>query len=271
MKLLSFTLPTGGKVTAWLHDDSPELIEPLCFKRPAVVVCPGGGYSMVSGREKDPTAVEFFAMGVQVFVLEYSVGEGASDKRPLEELARTVLMVRQNAESWRVDPNKVVVIGFSAGGHLAGSLGVHWDDPEIVERCGVSDAKLLRPDGMILCYPVLTMIDKLTHQGTKQNVMAGTKEAESYWSLETQVKANTPPAFIWHTMEDTAVPVENSLLFLAAMHQAGVPCEAHFFPYGDHGRSMCTLEVSNDDLHVRQWMPLCRKWLDIHFGPLIGA
>ena len=157
MKLLSFTLPTGGKMTAWLHDDSPELIEPLCFKRPAVVVCPGGGYSMVSGREKDPTAVEFFAMGVQVFVLEYSVGEGASDKRPLEELARTVLMVRQNAESWRVDPNKVVAIGFSAGGHLAGSLGVHWDDPEIVERCGVSDAKLLRPDGMILCYPVLTI------------------------------------------------------------------------------------------------------------------
>ena len=270
MTLHSFTLPTGAKMTAWLHDDSPELTDPLCLKRPAVVVCPGGGYGMVSHREKDPVAVEFFTMGAQVFVLEYSVEEGAADKRPLEELARTVLMVRQNAPAWRVDPDKLVVIGFSAGGHLAGSLGVHWDDPEILARCGVEDAGVLRPDGMILCYPVLTMIDELTHQGTKTNVMAGTKEPESYWSLETQVKANTPPAFLWHTMEDSCVPVENSMLFLRAMHRAGVPCEAHFFPYGDHGRSVCTREVSTHDTYVRQWLPLCRKWMDVHFGPMVG-
>ena len=271
MELHAFTLPTGAKMTAWIHSDSPELTDAQCFCRPAVVVCPGGAYSMVSGREKDPTAVEFFNMGAQVFVLEYSVGEGAADKRPLEELARTVLMVRQNASVWRVDPNRVVVIGFSAGGHLTGSLGVHWDDPEILERCGVEDAKVLRPDGLILCYPVLTMIDELTHPLTKKNVMAGTKETQDYWSLETQVKAETPPTFIWHTMEDKSVPVENSLLFVSALHRAGVSCEAHFFPYGAHGLSMCTKEVSSEDSHARQWMPLCRKWLDVHFGPMIGA
>ena len=271
MELLSFTLPTGAKMTAWLHCDSPELVEPHCFRRTAVVVCPGGAYQMISGREKDPTAAEFFAMGAQVFVLEYSVQDAACDKRPLEELARTVLMVRQNAEAWRVDPNKVVVIGFSAGGHLAASLGVHWDDPEILARCGVADAKLLRPDGMMLCYPVLTMIDELTHALTKKNVMAGTKEPEEYWSLETQVKDTTPPTFLWHTMEDASVPVENSLMFLTAMHRAGVSCEAHFFPYGGHGISMCTWEVDCVDSHGRQWMGLCRKWLDVHFGPVIGA
>lgn len=271
MELLNFTLPTGAKLTAWLHSDSTELTDALCFHRPAVMVCPGGGYSMVSGREKDPTAAEFYAMGAQVFVLEYSINEGAADKRPLEELARSVLMVRQNAEQWRVDPEKVVVIGFSAGGHLAASLGVHWDDPEILERCGITDAKLLRPDGQILCYPVLTMIDGLTHQGTKSNVMAGTREPEAYWSLETQVKQTTPPAFLWHTMEDTCVPVENSLLYLSALHRCGVSCEAHFFPYGPHGRSMCTREVDNYDPVVRLWMPMCRNWMESHFGPLCGA
>ena len=271
MELLKLTLPTGAKVTAWLHSGSPELHHPLCAVRPAVILCPGGASVMLSDREKDPTAAEFFAMGAQVFVLEYSVGAGAADKRPLEELARTVMLVRQNAAAWLVDPAKIVVMGFSEGGHLACSIGVHWDDPEIMERCGTADAKLLRPDGMILCYPVITMTEGLTNQKTKENVTAGTHEPESYWSLETQVNENTPPTFIWHTMTDSGVPVENSLLFVSALHRCGVSCEAHFFPQGKHGLSMCTREVNTLDPIVRQWMPLCRNWMDSNFGPLIGA
>ena len=150
MELLKFTLPTGARLSAWLHEESPELTNPLCAKRPAVIVCPGGGYAMLSGREKDPTAAEFFNMGAQVLVLEYSVMEQAGGKRPLEEAARAVLMARQNAANWHIDPEKIAIIGFSAGGHLAGSLGVHWDDPEIASRLGIADSRLLRPDAMIL-------------------------------------------------------------------------------------------------------------------------
>ena len=134
----------------------------------------------------------------------------------------------------------------------------------------MEDAKLLRPDGLILAYPVITMQDDLTHLCTKHNVMAGTKETQDYWSLETQVKETTPPAFVWHTMEDAGVPVENSLLFVSALHRNGVACEAHFFPHGEHGMSVCTKEVSTYDPVVRKWMPLCRNWMDSHFGPLGG-
>ena len=269
MELIRHVLPTGAVMTAWIHSDSPEMTSPICYSRPAVVVCPGGAYVMVSGREKDPTASEFFTMGANVFMLEYSVGEAAGGKRPLEELARTVLMIRQNAESWRVDPNKIVVIGFSAGGHLAASLGVHWDDPEILARCGVDDARLLRPDGMILCYPVLTA-GEFAHKVSIANVSANAGEPLEYWSLETQVKENTPPAFLWHTMDDEGVPVENSLLFVSALHRHGVACECHLFPHGAHGLSMCTREVENFEPSVALWVKLCRNWLENTFGPLAG-
>lgn len=268
MKLLSFPLPTGASMTAWLHTANPELTDPLCARRPAVILCPGGGYARVSGREEDPVAAEYFAMGAQVFVLTYSVGEGAADKRPLEELARTMLMVRTHAEEWLVDPEKVVVTGFSAGGHLACSLGVHWEDPEILARLGIEDAAILRPNGMILCYPVITMIDGLTHKGTKKHIMAHTAESQDYWSLETQVNGNTPPVFLWHTMTDAGVPVENSLLLISALRRHGVGCEAHLFPEGVHGMSLCNVEVGTPDAQLAQWLTLCRNWLNRYFGPI---
>ena len=138
-KYTGMNRPEGG--TGYL---SCYLQRPSSAGRPAVLIIPGGGYEHVSVREGEPVALRFLAQGYHAFVLEYSVEAAACDKHPLEELARTVLMVRQNAEKWLVDPQKVVVIGFSAGGHLAASLGVHWDDPEILARCGVSDAKLLQ-------------------------------------------------------------------------------------------------------------------------------
>lgn len=271
MELIPMTFPTGARLTVWLHEESPELTDPRCRKRPAVVVCPGGGYVMLSGREKDPTAAEFFNMGAQVLVLEYSIEEQAGAKRPLEDAARAVLLARQNALQWRLDPEKVAIIGFSAGGHLAASLGVHWDDPEIAMRLGVTKAETLRPDAMILCYPVITAVPGLRHDGSIEHVSAQCAEALEYWSLETQVKENTPPAFLWHTMEDTCVPVENSIRMLAALHAKGVSCEGHFFPHGDHGRSMCTGEVENFDPVVRRWVPMCRDWLETTLGGFLGA
>lgn len=271
MEQIKMTLPTGARLTVWLHDESPELTDPRCARRPAVIVCPGGGYVMLSGREKDPTAAEFFNMGAQVLVLEYSLMERAGGKRPLEEAARTVLLARQNARDWRLDPDKVSIIGFSAGGHLAGSLGVHWDDPEIAVRLGVDDSTVLRPDAVILCYPVITTEPGLRHDGSIAGVSANSGEPLEFWSLETQVKETTPPTFLWHTMEDTCVPVENSIRMLAALRAKGVSCEAHFFPHGDHGRSMCTGEVENYDPMVRRWVPMCRDWLENTLGGFLGA
>jgi acetyl esterase/lipase len=156
-------------------------------------------------------------------------------------------------------------MGFSAGGHLACSLGVHWNDPEIAARCGVTDARLLRPNGMILCYPVISMVDGVTHAGTKRNVMAHTTESQDYWSLETQVNGDTPPTFLWHTMTDASVPVENSLGLIAALSRNGVHCEAHLFPEGPHGMSLCSWEVGTPDRHVAQWLPLSCNWLNRYY------
>lgn len=270
MELLKYTLPTGAKVEVWLHGSTSEMDVPLCAARPVMVVCPGGGYVAVSNREKDPVAREFFRMGFQVLTLTYSIGDAAGGKRPLEELARTVLLARQNAESWQLDPNKLAVIGFSAGGHLAASLGVHWDDPEIARRLGLEDSRILRPDVQVLCYPVITANPELSHRGSIDHVSAGTHEAPDYWSLETQINDQTPPAFLWHTMEDAGVPAENSLMYAAALHRAGVACEAHFYPQGPHGCSTCTKEVSTDYPSLRSWVGLCRTWLDTVLGPLPG-
>ena len=126
-----------------------------------------------------------------------------------------------------MDKHKIVVCGFSAGGHLAASLGVHWNDPDIMRRCEVKDAQMLRPDAMILGYPVITA-GIFAHRESIQRVSQDCHEDECYWSLETQVTEQTPPAFLWHTMNDPAVPIENSFLFAEQLHQAGVDCECHF-------------------------------------------
>ena len=270
MNFLQIKLPSGATLTAYLHRESAEMPNALCKKRPAMIICPGGAYLGTSIREQDAPAASFLNMGLQVFVLEYSVGEKVKNKRGLEELARCVQMIRKNSEQWLVDPQKVLVLGFSAGGHLAASLGVHWNDPEIISRCEADCGEQLRPDGLVLAYPVITA-GAYAHQLSIDTVSADTKEDMSYWSLETQVNEKTPPAFIWHTMEDALVPVENSFMFAGALHHAGVPCECHFFVHGKHGMSVCTEEVGSYSASVGAWVPLCKTWIEEQFGKLIGC
>ena len=270
MEQLKFTLPSGAKLTAWLHTANPEMPNEICRKRPALLICPGGAYCMTSYRENESVALAYLNMGLQVFVLEYSVEDQAKNKQAMEDLARSVRLVRANSDDWDVDPGKVLVMGFSAGGHLAASLCVHWDDPEIAERVGAASARELRPDGAILCYPVITM-GSFTHEISKERVMRETKESEAYWSLETQVNEDTPPTFIWHTMDDDCVPVENSLFYISALRKAMVSCEAHLFRSGPHGASVCTKEVDSYSNANRIWVELTRNWLDEQFGPLGGC
>lgn len=269
MRLLRLDLPTGGILTAYLHETSPQAPYRICQQRPALIICPGGGYEHIAFREQDPPAMTFLHMGFQVFSLEYDLKELSGNKRPLEQLARSIQLVRKNSRHWNIDPERVLVMGFSAGGHLAASLGVHWNDPELLARCGEGDPKALRPDGMILCYPVITM-GRYTHNSTRDFISADCAEPLDYWSLETQVTPDTPPAFLWHTVDDAVVPVQNSILLANALINAGVSCECHLFPNGPHGMSTCTEEVGTSNAKVREWVPLCRSWLNVKFGPLPG-
>ena len=262
MELLRFRPVEEGncQVEAMLHTPITE----MAVRRetlPTVVLCPGGGYEMVSQREADPVAQRFFAAGYNVFTLQtYSVGERARDFRPLGELSEVVRQVRLRKE-WRCDPRRVAVCGFSAGAHLAGSLGTLYDDPWFVARRGDFQG-LNRPDAMILCYPVITA-DQYAHEGSLRNVSGsepGTQEYQ-YFGLDRHVREDTCPAFLWHTAQDDCVPVENTLAMMAALHKNGVPFETHVFPWGGHGLSVCTEEAGSRDDYTARWMDLCLAWL----------
>ena len=268
MKTVCHTFDQGACLTGYLHEQG-EHPEEQWGPRPAILICPGGGYVFTSPREADPPAMAFLNMGFQAFVLRYRVGEQAGNMQPLEDLARSVLLIRKQCEQWNIAPDKLVVLGFSAGAHLACSLGVHWDDEELLLRCAAEDALLLRPDAMVLSYPVITA-GPFAHRQSIELVSRGSDKPLEYWSLETQVNRRTPPAFIWHTMNDPGVPVENSFLLAQALHRAGVECECHFFADGQHGMSVCSKEVNTPSDVVGMWVPLCKNWLERRFGALGG-
>lgn len=221
----------------------------------AVVVCPGGGYSARASHEGEPVARWLNTLGVAAFVLDYRVAPHRHPV-PLGDAQRAMRYVRHHARSWGVDPDRVGVLGFSAGGHLASSVSTHYDqgnsaagDP--VERQGC------RPDLAILCYPVITF-GEWRHHGSMVNLL-GEDPPETLRHLlsnETQVTPETPPTFLWHTADDAGVPVENSLLYAAALRHQRVPVELHVFPTGRHG-----LGLAQGDARVRTWTDLCATWL----------
>ena len=240
--------------------------------RPAVIVCPGGGYSGLSPREAEPIVRHFFAKGMNCYLLEYSVGEGAKDYAPLIEAALAIKMVRERAAEDNTNPEKIYILGFSAGGHLAASAGVLWNIPEVRDAvgvtAGVSPEGINRPDGMILCYPVITA-GEYTHKGSAKRVSGKeelTEEDIRKFSMELNVDGTTPPAFIWHTFSDKTVPVKNTLLFANALTEAGVPFECHIFPEGAHGLALCNEETADGNAafivpHADIWADLAVKWI----------
>ncbi len=253
----------AAQVTVMLHSKSVEVPS---LTRPAMVICPGGGYYFTSDREAWPVAEAYFAAGYNTFVLRYSCQEQARNFRPLIQLASTVSYVRAHAGEWLVDPEKVAVCGFSAGGHLAASLGTLFNDAKFREVCPALGN--IRPDAMVLGYPVI-LANEYAHAGSIQTVSgqeSTNSEEYRYFGLEGHVDSQTPPTFLWHTADDTTVPVENSLFFAAALSAAKVPFELHVLPSGDHGMSLCTREVNTYHPYNARWVEWSVKWLNKRFA-----
>ena len=239
--------PLTGKfipnVVAYIHEDE-EI-------RPAMIVVPGGGYVLVSPTEGEIVAKAFYEKGYNAFVLTYTTNP--SQKHPvklqaLKDISMAVRFVRKQARQFRIDPEKVVICGFSAGGHLCGSLAVHHGAEELQqtspEYAGISN----RPDAVILSYPVISSGD-YAHQGSFYALLGpeATAEERAYMSLEHHVTDRTPPVFLWHTATDDAVPVENSLLFAKACKASGVPFELHVFGNGVHGLSLANRQWASGE------------------------
>lgn len=270
----------SASYTAWILGKSGKIQEK---KRKAVIICPGGGYEHLSPREGEPIAMQYLSMGYHVFVIHYSL---APEPFPtaLRELALLTAKIREHASEWTIDPEGIIVSGFSAGGHLALSLGVHWDKKWLYEPLGLTPEQI-RPDGMILSYPVVTAGEGC-HRGSverllwgrmldeEQPVLPGGSQAEQgelreLISLEKHVGPHTPPAFLWHTVTDQTVPVRNSLLLAEALVKNGVSLEFHLYPVGRHGLALASEETADGqesyiEPQCQSWIRLAGIWLE-HF------
>lgn len=255
---------TGAMLTGYLREASAEL--PEYKNRPAVMVIPGGGYEWVSDRENEPVVVAFLQKGYQVFVLKYSVGVHARNAQPFIDGAKAMHEIRMNAKEWNVIPDKIAVCGFSAGGHLAGCLGILSGQEEFCKKAGLS-AEQIRPNALILAYPVITS-GEYAHRGSFEQLTGCGEDCEAAqkYSLEKHITSQVPSTFVWHVVDDTAVPIENSLMLVQELQKHKVKYEAHFFTSGGHGASMCTKEVNHDDRHKAHWIELATEWLADVFG-----
>lgn len=227
-----------------------------------ILILPGGGYGGVSHREWEPVAAWVNSMGISAFVLDYTVGRKIYPKPQAQGLF-AIRTMRKRAGEFKIDPDRIGVIGFSAGGHLAASLSNGFGREDwLLDPEGELEGISARPDLSILSYPVITS-GPFQHKGSFTNLLgeeASEKEREAL-SMEKCVHERTPPTFLWHTVEDVAVPVENSYLYAMALNEKKVEHELHVFPKGIHGLSICRSPGKFWENHARKWLPLAEEWL----------
>lgn len=235
-------------------------------KRPVILMCPGGGYEMTSDREAEPMAMQFLAMGYHVAILRYSVCP-VRYPAALLQVAESVLYLKEHADEYHIDPEKIVVQGCSAGGHLAANYGIAWNSPFLTKLMGMeNDPEQLCVAGLLLCYPVITSGEK-AHEESFRNLLGEQyEEKKEELSLENQVTPDTPPTFLWHTATDETVPVENSLYFFQGCLQQGVSAELHIYPVGGHGLSLANEETCRANgigvqKECQSWIGLAQTWL----------
>lgn len=243
--------------------DRPKLIIYLPESEKAsgagIVVLPGGGYGhLAMGHEGHEIAAWLNSLGVAAFICDYRHrGKGYGHPAPLQDAQRAIRTVRGRAKEFAVDPAKIGVIGFSAGGHLASTAATHFDQGDEQAKNEIDRAGC-RPDFAILCYPVVALNESYTHYGSQRNLLGPDADEKLINSLsnEKQVTSDTPPAFLWHTGEDRAVPPENSVQFYLALRKAKVPAEMHIYERGRHG-----LGLARDVPGVSSWPKACEAWL----------
>ena len=254
-------------LTAYIKGATPDVPPTLCRK--AVLVCPGGGYRFCSNFEGEPIALAYLAAGYNAFVLDYSVRSAATGevgkKFPgqLIEAAMAMKFIKDNAEKFHIDPDYVFVNGYSAGGHLAASLGILYNSSYVTDAIDIPE-NYVRPRGMILAYPVINS-GKYQHKGSFENILqedSANEEKRREVSLETRVTRDTVPAFIWHTRTDATVPVENSLLLASALAENGIDFELHVYPDGPHGLSLATSVVGRVNDVAAQWFSESIRWME---------
>lgn len=257
IKLKNQEQPEAAKLYTYIIDNSDQIDKDR--KRPAVIICPGGAYAYTSDREAEPIALKMVGAGYHAFVLRYHV---APVRYPIAllELAETVRLVREHAKEWNIDENKVIISGFSAGGHLAASLAMFWMKEWVAKELNTTNA-CIEPNGCLLSYPVITS-GKFAHKGSFENLLGDRLvEIQDEMSLENQVSEQTPPMFIWHTYTDQSVPVENSLFLISSLKKYNIPVEFHMYPVGGHGLSLATEETRNANGGAIQ--PECTSWIDL--------
>jgi acetyl esterase/lipase len=224
----------------------------------AIVICPGGGYSIVAaGHEGYDVAKKFNEWGIAAFVLKYRIPDDHSmvnkEIGPLQDAQRAVQLVRENAKEWNIDAHRVGILGFSAGGHLASTEGTHFSHAVIDNKNKTN----LRPDFMILVYPVISFTDSIGHLGSRDNLIGKNPSQEKIkeYSNELQVRPNTPPSFLVHAKDDDVVKVQNSIYFYEALKKNNVPAEIYLYDKGGHGFGM------NNSTSNIKWMDLVKQWM----------
>lgn len=258
-------LPTGGAYLKTYFLDASDRLKHSQL-RPIVLICPGGGYRYITDREAEPMALAFASRGYHAAVLYYPCMP-IRFPAPLHALGEAVLWIRNHAQMHHIDPQRLCVAGFSAGGHLAASLGVFWQMPFLSEAlsCKPED---LQPQALLLGYPGILC------SGNLRSLLgdAPTPEQEDFISLDRHVTASVPPTFLWHTEPDEQVPVEHSLVFANALHRAGVSMELHIYSVGGHGLSLsnAVTEDTNGKCRIcadcEGWIDMAGNWLRRQFG-----
>lgn len=225
-------------------------------RRPVVIICPGGAYMSISDREGEPIALRFLAEGYHAIVLHYSVYPNATYPTALLELGRVVSMLREKSDEWLIDKDKIILMGFSAGGHLAASYSCFWTK-DFISRSLSCKREELMPNALILGYPVITSEHTL---GGSFRHLLGDKYDEllEEMSLEKQVNADNPPTFMWHTVTDEAVSYKNSVLFEAALKEKGISAQLHLYPEGMHGLALANEATASDESQI---VPCCQGWV----------
>jgi acetyl esterase/lipase len=223
------------------------------------VICPGGGYwGIAIDHEGKQTAEWLNSIGISAFVLKYRLPDDAimKDKSigPLQDVQEAIRVVRRNAKEWNIDPDKIGIMGYSAGGHLASTVSTHFEE-KVYDSPDTTSA---RPDFSILIYPVISMDSSITHWGSRINLLGEKPSAEQVkrFSNELQVSDKTPPAFLVHSLDDNAVPVQNSIYYVLSLKKYNIPCELHLYEKGGHGYGL-----GRSDDTESSWPEACKLWL----------